>query len=80
MSQSKEYDDDDSRMPEICKLDTCKKKTPLGCPKCKCGQVFCSAHRSPEDHRCAFDFKQEYMTKLVATNPRVVANKLGDTV
>jgi predicted nucleic acid binding AN1-type Zn finger protein len=61
-----------------CNLDKCKKKTPLGCPKCKCGQVFCSVHRSPEDHRCPFDFKKEYIEKLTADNPRVVASKLKD--
>ena len=62
---------------ETCKLDTCKKKTPLGCPKCKCGQVFCSTHRSPEDHRCAFDFKKEHINRLTADNPRVVASKFN---
>jgi len=48
----------------------------LGCPKCKCGHVFCSVHRSLEDHRCEFDFKKEHAEKLAAENPRVIASKL----
>jgi predicted nucleic acid binding AN1-type Zn finger protein len=61
---------------ETCNFLQCKKKTMLGCPKCKCGNAFCSKHRQAEDHMCSFDFKKEYASKLSAENPRVVDDKL----
>ena len=36
----------------------CRKKLGLaGGIKCKCGFVFCSKHRYPNQHACTFDFK-----------------------
>ena len=61
---------------ELCKFTKCKKKTMLGCPKCKCGHAFCSMHRAPEDHHCNYDFKKEHAEKLTSQNPRVVAPKI----
>ncbi|KAG5192520.1 hypothetical protein JKP88DRAFT_266113 [Tribonema minus] len=38
---------------------TCNKKTGLTGIECKCKLVFCSLHRHPEAHNCAFDFKED---------------------
>lgn len=62
---------------ETCNFTKCKKKTMLGCPKCKCGRVYCSVHRPAEEHRCEFDFKKEQVVKLSSENPRVVEDKLA---
>ena len=62
---------------EPCNFLKCKKKTMLGCPKCKCGHVYCSVHRAAEDHCCSFDFKKEHASKLNAENQRVVDDKLA---
>ena len=36
----------------------CRKKLGLAVGiKCKCGFVFCSKHRYPNQHACTFDFK-----------------------
>lgn len=62
---------------ETCNFLKCKKKTMLGCPKCKCGHTFCSLHRAAEEHRCEFDFKKEQAVRLNAENPRIVEDKLA---
>ena len=31
---------------------------------CKCGLVFCHAHKAPEKHYCSFDFKQHDLQRL----------------
>lgn len=44
--------------------------------KCRCGGVFCLAHRLPEEHGCTYDFKASEKSKLERENPRVVAEKV----
>lgn len=37
----------------------CRKKLGFAnCGDCKCGFVFCSSHRFPDQHNCDFDFKE----------------------
>lgn len=42
-------------MKQKCHL--CEKKVGLLAFDCKCGKVFCSRHRLPENHDCSFDHK-----------------------
>jgi predicted nucleic acid binding AN1-type Zn finger protein len=42
----------------------CRKKVGLAALECKCGFVFCSLHRFPDQHTCDFDFKTHDRTNL----------------
>ena len=39
------------------KCHLCDKKIGLLGFDCKCGHIFCSIHRFPENHSCTFDHK-----------------------
>ncbi|CAF3742076.1 unnamed protein product [Adineta steineri] len=55
----------------------CKKKTGLATTyQCRCGSSFCSEHRYPEAHACAFDYKAEGKRLIERNNPLVTAPKL----
>mmetsp|Transcript_5720 Transcript_5720/g.22430 ORF Transcript_5720/g.22430 Transcript_5720/m.22430 type:complete len:200 (-) Transcript_5720:367-966(-) len=45
----------------------CDKKLGLTAIKCRCEGFFCSAHRYPECHNCAFDFKKAERAVLAET-------------
>lgn len=45
----------------------CKKKVGLTGIECKCGFVFCSSHRWPDQHSCDFDFKTHDRDNLAKT-------------
>jgi AN1-type zinc finger and ubiquitin domain-containing protein 1 len=42
----------------------------------RCGSSFCSEHRYPEAHACAFDYKAEGKRLIERNNPLVTAPKL----
>eukprot|EP00397_Hematodinium_sp_SG-2012_P044138 GEMP01049226.1.p1 GENE.GEMP01049226.1~~GEMP01049226.1.p1 ORF type:complete len:221 (+),score=33.58 GEMP01049226.1:169-831(+) len=52
----------------------CNKKVPWteAGLQCKCQLLFCEKHRFPEDHKCTFNYHEEYKAKLLKENPRVV--------
>ncbi|CAM4773988.1 unnamed protein product [Rotaria magnacalcarata] len=55
----------------------CKKKTGLATTyQCRCGSSFCSEHRYPEAHACAFDYKAEGKRLIERNNPLITAPKL----
>ncbi|KAJ8458437.1 hypothetical protein OPV22_031363 [Ensete ventricosum] len=55
----------------------CKKKVRLCARfKCRCGSTFCAAHRLPETHECAFDYKAHGRAAIAEANPVVVKDKL----
>eukprot|EP00392_Amoebophrya_sp_AT5.2_P009847 g9875.t1 len=56
----------------------CNKKCGLAGIECRCGYVFCSAHRLPEDHNCDFDYKATGREILRKQNNKVEADKLED--
>ncbi|KAI3939846.1 hypothetical protein MKW98_029622 [Papaver atlanticum] len=57
---------------------SCNKKLGLTAIKCKCGPVFCSAHRYPEKHSCEFNYKVVGRESLAKLNPQVKADKMID--
>ncbi|KAI3862906.1 hypothetical protein MKX03_014862 [Papaver bracteatum] len=57
---------------------SCNKKLGLTAIKCKCGPVFCSAHRYPEKHSCEFNYKVFGRESLAKLNPQVMADKMID--
>ena len=38
---------------------------------CLCGSIFCTDHRLPEDHDCAYDFKNHHRVILERENPKI---------
>ena len=42
----------------------------------RCGSSFCSEHRYPEAHACAYDYKAEGKRLIERNNPLVTAPKL----
>ncbi|GMH33491.1 hypothetical protein BSKO_01325 [Bryopsis sp. KO-2023] len=58
------------------KCGVCSKKVGLTGFPCKCGRMFCGAHRYAEAHDCAFDHKTSERQRLAEDNPLVQASKL----
>lgn len=56
----------------------CKKKVGLTGIECRCGKVYCGAHRMAEKHACTFDFKTFGRQNIEKQNERVVAQSLVD--
>lgn len=55
---------------------TCSKKLTLTDLACRCGPRYCSAHRLPEAHACAHDFRADARKVLAAQLERVAGEKL----
>eukprot|EP00842_Homolaphlyctis_polyrhiza_P002609 jgi/Hompol1/3349/HPOL_006483-RA len=59
------------------KCSLCRKKLRAAISfKCRCGAVFCSAHRYSDRHECSFDYKEAARTSLLKDNPLVKKDKL----
>lgn len=58
------------------KCTACRKKTGILGFECRCGSVFCVAHRHPEDHQCTVDYKLQERLKLSKENPLIAAPKV----
>jgi hypothetical protein len=56
----------------------CCKKIGLTGVRCRCGYLFCSAHRYAESHSCDYDYKTNERRKLSKQNPVVQAEKLSE--
>jgi hypothetical protein len=56
----------------------CRKKVGLTGIQCRCGKVYCGAHRIAEKHACTFDFKAFGRKHIEQANERVVAQSLVD--
>jgi len=55
----------------------CSKKLGLATNyKCRCGNMYCAAHRYAETHNCTYDYKGEGRKVLEQSNPVVTAPKL----
>lgn len=52
--------------PQKRKCYYCSKKVGVLGIECRCGELFCTKHRHPEDHKCTFDFK--YHDKEILKN------------
>eukprot|EP01080_Neovahlkampfia_damariscottae_P012444 gene12444-6196_t len=53
----------------------CRIKVGVYGMSCKCGHVFCYAHRLPENHVCSYDFKTNHQELLEKQNPKVSPSK-----
>lgn len=56
---------------------SCRKKVGLTALPCRCGYVYCGAHRMATDHNCDFDYKTHARTVLAGANPLVAAVKVN---
>lgn len=60
-----------------CSADSCNKKLSLTDIQCRCNRVYCSLHRAPETHACAFDYHGEHKQNLLKyMSSPVIAKKL----
>ena len=65
------------KVQKRCGSGECKKKLLLSDFACtKCSVRHCGAHRLPEEHACAHDFRKEGQILLAKQNPRVVNAKI----
>lgn len=55
---------------------TCRKRVGLTGFNCKCGNLFCSAHRYSDKHECPFDYRSAGRDAIAKANPVVKAEKL----
>lgn len=63
---------------ERCSFVGCKRKLKLidvHC-RCRCGFLFCYAHKFSDVHNCSFDYKGDHMQKLISANPVVEQKKI----
>ena len=67
-----------SNMPkERCSFTGCMGKLTLVSITCKCEKKFCGAHRPPELHECAYDYRGAGKDQLLkAMSTAVVAKKI----
>ncbi|XP_062075400.1 zinc finger A20 and AN1 domain-containing stress-associated protein 1-like [Humulus lupulus] len=56
------------------KCKDCNKKVGVTGFSCRCGNVYCSRHRLPEEHACTYDFKAAARENLKLV--RICADKL----
>jgi hypothetical protein len=69
------HEDPSPQKPKRC--FSCKKRVGLTAFECRCGNVFCSAHRYTEEHGCPFDYKAEGKDAITKANPVVKADKMN---
>ncbi|KAJ7976824.1 zinc finger A20 and AN1 domain-containing stress-associated protein 8-like [Quillaja saponaria] len=55
---------------------TCRKRVGLTGFSCKCGNLFCTAHRYSDKHECPFDYQTAGRDAIAKANPVVKAEKL----
>ncbi|OMO59577.1 Zinc finger, AN1-type [Corchorus capsularis] len=58
------------------RCESCNKKVGLMGFSCRCGKLFCGAHRYPKEHSCNFDFKTLDRQALAKENPLIKGDKL----
>uniref|UniRef100_A0A7S3UGG3 AN1-type domain-containing protein n=2 Tax=Picocystis salinarum TaxID=88271 RepID=A0A7S3UGG3_9CHLO len=77
-SSQEEEDKDEKATIQVHKnrCFSCNKKVGLTGFKCRCGFIFCSAHRYSDKHDCTFDYKSAGRDAIAKANPTVVASKV----
>ncbi|XP_074306959.1 zinc finger A20 and AN1 domain-containing stress-associated protein 8-like [Silene latifolia] len=55
---------------------TCQKRVGLTGFSCRCGNLFCSAHRYSDKHECSFDYRGVAQSSIAKANPVIKAAKL----
>nr|QYC07278.1 SAP2 [Tamarix hispida] len=55
---------------------TCRKRVGLTGFDCKCGNLFCAAHRYSDKHECPYDYHAAGQDAIAKANPVIKADKL----
>ncbi|KAK8926019.1 Zinc finger A20 and AN1 domain-containing stress-associated protein 8 [Platanthera zijinensis] len=58
------------------RCNACKKRVGLTGFNCRCGNVFCAAHRYSDKHNCQFNYRMAARDAIAKANPVVKAEKL----
>ncbi|KAG8483721.1 hypothetical protein CXB51_022580 [Gossypium anomalum] len=58
------------------RCSTCHKRVGLTGFNCRCGNLFCAAHRYSDKHECPFDYQAAARNAISKANPVVRAEKL----
>ncbi|KAL5543431.1 hypothetical protein UlMin_007215 [Ulmus minor] len=58
------------------KCGSCRKRVGLTGFNCRCGNLFCAAHRYSDKHNCQFDYQSAARDSISKANPIVKAEKL----
>ncbi|XP_059311548.1 zinc finger A20 and AN1 domain-containing stress-associated protein 8-like [Lycium ferocissimum] len=58
------------------RCSTCKRRVGLTGFSCRCGDLFCSAHRYSDKHDCPYDYRKAAQDAIAKANPVVKAEKL----
>ncbi|KAM4747423.1 AN1-type zinc finger protein 6 [Rhinophrynus dorsalis] len=80
-SSTQNSSEEQERSPDKAKLKKnrcfmCRKKVGLTGFECRCGNVFCGAHRYSDVHSCSYDYKADAAEKIRKENPVVVGEKI----
>lgn len=59
---------------------SCKKKVGLTGFSCRCGHIFCTAHRYADRHDCTYDFQTAGREAIAKANPVIKADKLDNKI
>jgi hypothetical protein len=71
---------DRTRTPgRYCTHEKCGKRLRLASVfQCRCGGIFCGAHRHNTEHGCTFDYRAAEKARLVKENPIVSRSRVPD--
>ncbi|CAD6224437.1 unnamed protein product [Miscanthus lutarioriparius] len=58
------------------RCSSCRKRVGLTGFRCRCGELFCGAHRYSDRHGCSFDYKGAGRDAIARENPVVRAAKI----
>ncbi|KAH0726130.1 hypothetical protein KY284_001995 [Solanum tuberosum] len=58
------------------RCSTCRRRVGLTGFNCRCGNLFCSAHRYSDKHECPYDYRKAGQDAIAKANPVVKAEKL----
>jgi hypothetical protein len=79
-----DYFDDEAHLPvrkeqkDKKRCFDCNKKLGLLGIECKCGYVYCSGHRLPENHKCDYDHKRFAIDRLKQELKKVAKGKIEE--
>jgi len=57
------------------RCELCKKKLPITAFACKCNKKFCAIHMPSEEHKCSFNYFEEYQKNMKQNLSSVVFTK-----
>ncbi|CAM0912064.1 unnamed protein product [Alopecurus aequalis] len=65
-----------SRSSSVNRCHSCRKRVGLTGFRCRCGEMYCGAHRYSDRHECSYDYKSAARDAIARENPVVRAAKI----